>query len=121
MRRTPAPLSVTRPPPSSTTSGLSLKTLAVAFIVMVTGFGPQLKPILPPCATAETTAAEVQLAGVPLPITWLGFATDSACAATGTAQWPSGLPVPGTAKAAELATAKKAKAQREGPRPLSEE
>src|SRR3954447_17816592 len=114
MRRAPAPLRVTRPPPSSTTSGLSLKTLAVAFIVMVTGLGPHLKTILPPAATAATTAAQVQLAGVPSPITWSGLATDSACAAEGTAHCPSALPVPGTANAAELAPAKTAKARREG-------
>ena len=36
---------------------------------MVTGFGPQLKAMMPPAATSRTTAAEVQLAGVPFPIT----------------------------------------------------
>ena len=35
---------------------------------MVTGSGPQSKVMMPPAATAATTAAEVQLAGVPLPI-----------------------------------------------------
>jgi hypothetical protein len=44
-------------------------TFAVAFMVMVTGFGPQLNLITPPRRTALTTAAEVQRAGVPLPMT----------------------------------------------------
>ena len=52
-----------------TRSGLSLNTLAVALILIVTGFGPQLKVITPPLATAATTACEVQLSGVPLPTT----------------------------------------------------
>jgi hypothetical protein len=46
--------------------------LAVAFIVIVTGFEPQLNVITPPLATALTTAAEVQLEGVPLPMTRFG-------------------------------------------------
>ncbi|MEZ5297282.1 MAG: hypothetical protein R2697_13680 [Ilumatobacteraceae bacterium] len=46
-----------------------LNTLAVACIVMVTGSGPQSKVITPPAATAFTTACDVQLAGVPVPIT----------------------------------------------------
>lgn len=40
-------------------------TLAVVFIMIVTAFGPQLKLMTPPLATARTTAAEVQLAGRP--------------------------------------------------------
>jgi hypothetical protein len=44
--------------------------LAVAFITMVTGRGPHENVITPPAATARTTACEVQLAGVPWPITW---------------------------------------------------
>ena len=39
---------------------------------MVTGSGPQSKVMTPPRATAATTASEVQLAGVPLPITGSG-------------------------------------------------
>jgi hypothetical protein len=65
MRRAPAPLSVTFPPPSSTTSALVLRTLAVTCITIVTGAGPQSKVITPPLATAATTAPDVQLAGVP--------------------------------------------------------
>ncbi len=72
IRRALWPSRVTRPPPSMTTSGLSLKTFAVAFIAMVTGFGPQSKVMTPPWATAFTTAAEVQLPGVPVPTTWSG-------------------------------------------------
>src|SRR6266536_2050891 len=32
--------------------------------------GPQSKAMMPPLATAPTTAAEVQLPGVPVPMTW---------------------------------------------------
>ncbi|MFV0450816.1 MAG: hypothetical protein ACK5LS_01015 [Propioniciclava sp.] len=46
-----------------------MTTFAVAFIVIVTGLGPQSKAITPPEATPATTASEVQLAGVPVPIT----------------------------------------------------
>ncbi|BCJ59145.1 hypothetical protein Jiend_25670 [Micromonospora endophytica] len=48
---------------------------------------------MPPAATARTTAAEVQLAGVPVPIVRVGFAVSTARAAAGTATRPSGLPV----------------------------
>src|SRR5690349_2690665 len=93
MRRSPPPLSVTRPPPSSTTSGpWSLRTLAVAFMAIVTGAGPQSKVITPPAATAATTAADVQLAGVPLPTTRSGRRVSTARASAGTAASPSGLP-----------------------------
>jgi hypothetical protein len=51
-----------------------LRTLAVALITMVTGRGPQENVITPPAATARTTACEVQLAGVPWPTTWSGWA-----------------------------------------------
>jgi hypothetical protein len=47
-------------------------TLAVAFILIVTGFGPHKKRMIPPARTAATTAVDVQLAGVPLPTTRLG-------------------------------------------------
>ena len=72
IRRTPPPLSVTFPPPSSTTRALVLRTFAVAVIVMVTGPGPQEKVIMPPAATAATTACDVQLAAVPSPMTRAG-------------------------------------------------
>ena len=65
----PAPLSVTDPPPSRTTSRRELRTLAVARIRIVTGLGPQENVILPPARTAATTAEEVQLRAVPRPIT----------------------------------------------------
>jgi hypothetical protein len=44
----------------------------VAFILIVTGFGPHKKRMIPPARTAATTAVDVQLAGVPLPTTRLG-------------------------------------------------
>src|SRR6266508_3236823 len=93
MRRFPPPLSVTLPPPSSTMAGpVSLRTLAVASRVMVTGAGPQSKVTMPPWATASTTALEVQLAAVPSPITWSGCEVSTAWASAGTAAPPSGLP-----------------------------
>ena len=49
-----------------------LATVAVAVMVIVTGSGPQLNVMTPPAATAVTTAADVQLAGVPSPTTWSG-------------------------------------------------
>src|SRR5580698_9054962 len=70
IRRLPAPLSVTSPPPSSTTRWRVFGTLAVAVMTIVTGFEPHLNLMIPPSATARTTAADVQLAGVPVPITW---------------------------------------------------
>jgi hypothetical protein len=57
---------------------------AVALIVIVTGCWPQLKVMMPPLATARTTAADVQLAAVPLPMTWFGCAVLTARAAGGT-------------------------------------
>jgi hypothetical protein len=66
--------------------------LAVCVIVIVTGSGPQLKVMTPPMATAWTTAAEVQLAAVPSPMTWSGWAVLTAWPAGGTEAWPSGLP-----------------------------
>src|ERR1700689_2844411 len=95
MRILPPPLSVTLPPPSSTALWLVFTTLAVAVIVIVTGLGPQLKVIMPPSATALTTAADVQLAGVPTPMTWLGSLVLTARRAGGTWAGPWGLPTSG--------------------------
>src|SRR6516164_2528019 len=95
MRRAPPPLRVTFPPPSSTTSGLVLRTLAVACIVIVTGMAPQSKVITPPLATAATTAADVQLAAVPLPITWSGWEVSTGRAAAGIGAPPPGFPASG--------------------------
>src|SRR3954447_14161829 len=93
MRRRPAPLSVTLPPPSSTMRGpFAFLIFAVAAIVMVTGAGPQENLMMPPAATADTTALDVQLPGVPLPITRVGWEVSTARAAAGTAAWPLGLP-----------------------------
>src|ERR1700742_313535 len=88
MRREPPPLRVTFPWPSSTTSVLVLRTLAVAVMAMVTGLGPQENVITPPAATASTTAWDVQLAGVPSPITWSGWAMLTGWPAAGTAAMP---------------------------------
>src|ERR1700679_1303258 len=86
------PLSVTFPPPSSTTWWLVLTTLAVAVIVIVTGLGPQLKVMIPPSATACTTAADVQPAGEPSPSPGSGSLVSTARPAAGTVACPSGLP-----------------------------
>ena len=103
MRRWPPPLSVTLPPPSSTIRGpFALRTFAVAFIVIVIGSGPQLNVMMPPAATAATTASEVQLAALPLPMTRVGFEVSTARASAGTAALPFGLPAGGPATAGGL-------------------
>ena len=68
-------------------------------ITIVTGLGPQLKVMMPPAATSRTTAADVQLAGVPFPITWLGCVVSTARPAGGTWKCPPGLPKSGAADA----------------------
>src|SRR3954463_12486737 len=92
MRRRPAPLSVTLPPPSSTMRGpFAFLIFAVAALVRGTGAGPQENLMMPPAATADTTALDVQLPGVPLPITRVGWEVSTARAAAGTAAWPFGV------------------------------
>src|SRR5580704_10458208 len=96
MRTLLPPLRVTLLPPSMTMLGpLSLKIFAVSSRTMVTGSGPQSKVTTPPAATAATTAAEVQLAGVPSPTTVVGFETSSASASGGMGHVPAGLPAGG--------------------------
>jgi hypothetical protein len=51
-----------------------------------------LNVMIPPAATAATTACEVQPAGVPVPITLVGCEVSAACACAGTAARPFGLP-----------------------------
>jgi hypothetical protein len=68
-------------------------------MVMVTGAAPQLNVMIPPAATALTTAAEVQLPGVPVPTTWSGLLVFTAFAAAGTAACPAGFPGRGSARA----------------------
>jgi hypothetical protein len=65
-------------------------TLAVVLILMVTGLGPHENRMIPPARTAATTAAEVQLAAVPRPTTWLGrdVSTARPAAGTGTKRTP---------------------------------
>lgn len=70
--------------PSSTTCREVFTTLAVAASVMVTGLEPQSKVMMPPAATAATTAAEVQPPGVPLPMTWSGELVSTGRPAAGT-------------------------------------
>jgi hypothetical protein len=57
-------------------------------MVIVTGSGPQENVITPPDATASTTACDVQLAGVPFPITWSGWVVLTGWPAAGTAAMP---------------------------------
>src|SRR4051794_34592849 len=93
MRRWFAPFNVTSPPPSMTMSGPVLFTiLAVASSVIVMGLGPQRNVMMPPSATVLTTAADVQLAGVPFPMTWVGFDVSATSASGGTTAAPPGLP-----------------------------
>jgi hypothetical protein len=65
-------------------------TLAVVLILIVTGFRPHENRMIPPARTAATTAAEVQLAAVPRPTTWLGreVSTGRPAAGTGTERTP---------------------------------
>src|SRR5437763_3046511 len=93
IRCRPPPDSVTRPPPSSTTSGpFALRTFAVADIDIVTGAGPHANVMMPPAATATTTATDVQLSGVPVPTTRVGWDVSTARASAGTVAAPAGLP-----------------------------
>src|SRR5258706_14912289 len=96
MRRAPVPDSVTLPLPSITIRGpVLLTTFAVCSIAIVIGSAPQSNVITPPPATAATTAALVQLAGVPSPITVVGCETSSRSPPAGAAQLPLGLPAGG--------------------------
>src|SRR5688500_11654839 len=69
MREVPPPLSVTRPPPSSTDSSVNV---IAEVTVMVIGSGPQSNVMVPPAVAAAWSAAAVQLAGVPSPTTVVG-------------------------------------------------
>ena len=68
-----------------TTRLLVLTTLAVCLSTIVTGSGPQRNRMIPPLATARTTAREVQLAGVPSPTQRSGSEVSTARASFGTA------------------------------------
>ena len=72
-----------------------MKTRAVALIGIVTGDGPQLKAMIPPCATALTTADDVQLPGVPVPTTRSGSEVSTRAADAGIGACPVGLPATG--------------------------
>src|SRR5690349_6005606 len=84
MRTAFCPSSVTRPPPSMT-----VLTLVGRFRVAVTGIVtaalPQLNVMMPPRVTAVCSAANVQLAAVPVPTTVVGLDTSTACAPAGSA------------------------------------
>ena len=66
----------------------------VAVIGMVTAPLPQLKVMTPPLPTAVLSAANVQLAEVPVPITLVGLDTSAGCPLDGTPALhdPFGLP-----------------------------
>ena len=68
--------------------GCALTIFAVWVIAIVTGAGPQSNVITPPAATAATTAAEVQLAGVPEPTTRSGCEVSTPRESTGAAGPP---------------------------------
>ncbi|WP_370383403.1 hypothetical protein [Catenulispora sp. GAS73] len=72
-------------------------------MAITTGAAPHEKVMTPPLATAATTAAEVQLAGLPSPTTVVGCDVSTACAAAGTGAWPSGLPNAAGAATTEVA------------------
>src|SRR5690349_16584372 len=92
MRLVWPPESVTLPPPSITSLLVLLRTLIVCDSVIVTGFGPQSKVITPPAAAALSTAAEVQLAAVPVPTTRSGTLTSSTPRPDGTLTVPARFP-----------------------------
>jgi hypothetical protein len=73
-------------------------------MVIVTGECPHENVITPPAATAATTAAAVQLAGVPLPTTRSGCDVSTALAAAGIVALPLGLPYRGMVGDAEAVT-----------------
>jgi hypothetical protein len=84
---------------------LVLRTLAVADMTMVTGSGPQLNVMRPPAETAATTASDVQLPAVPVPITRVGCEVSTARASTGTLACPFGFPTGGPGGGAVVAVA----------------
>ena len=61
-----------------------LTTFAVCFILILTGPGPQRNRMIPPSATARTTARDVQLRGVPVPTQRSGCEVLTARASRGT-------------------------------------
>ena len=61
-----------------------LTTFAVRFISIRTGSGPQRNLMIPPFATARTTARDVQLRGVPVPTQRSGREVSTARASRGT-------------------------------------
>lgn len=92
MRLVPPPDIVIKPPPSITSFAVLFRTLRVSVMVIVSGFGPQLKVMTPPAVTAVANAAAVQLAGVPVPMTEFGALMSSSPMPAGTVAVPFGLP-----------------------------
>jgi hypothetical protein len=88
-----APSSVIRFAPSITVS-VSSGRFIVCVTVIVTGSVPQSNVITPPALTAALSAANVQLAAVPVPTTVVGCEMSTGLAAAGTParHVPSGLP-----------------------------
>jgi hypothetical protein len=102
----PPPSSVILLPPSMTTwTGVlpvEIGGLSVDVTEMVRGLGPQLNVMIPPPLTALDSAWNVQLAGVPLPTTVVGWLVSTACASAGNVsvvQEPLGLPATGNVPA----------------------
>src|SRR5689334_18127890 len=91
MRDVLPPLSVTLPPPSST---VSFVNVICEVTVIVTGALPQLKTIVPPPVAACCSAAAVQLAAVPSPMTAVGDETSYRAGASHTALGNPASPEP---------------------------
>src|SRR4051812_42534028 len=68
---------------------------SVCVTAIVTGSGPQSNVMMPPAVTAASSAANGQLAAVPVPTTVVGCDTSTGMPAAGTPapHIPSGLPL----------------------------
>src|SRR5262252_3618841 len=95
MRTAPPPSRVILLPPSMTVFFV-IGTFNVTVTGIVTGAAPQLNVMTPPAVAAVCSAANVQLAAVPVPITAVGFDVSAGWPFAGTPALhePFGLPAP---------------------------
>jgi hypothetical protein len=98
----PPPSRVILLPPSRTMCTgvlpVDIGGLSVDVTEMVTGSGPQLNVTIPPPLTALDSAWNVQLGGVPVPTTVVGWLLSTGCASAGNVsvvQEPVGFPATG--------------------------
>jgi|HubBroStandDraft_6_1064221.scaffolds.fasta_scaffold52427_1 hypothetical protein len=98
----PPPSRVILLPPSMTTwtavPPVDIGGLSVDVTEMVTGLAPQLNVMIPPPFTAVERAWKVQLDGVPVPTTVVGWLVSTGCASAGrvsVVQEPLGFPATG--------------------------